>query len=320
MLASASRCPAASSSPPSVRMHRWADAVLLARVQDAEPLRLAAPMDAETALRADVLGASTGRPRVRVDARAQIRILLRRAQREPAVGVLADPAQHGLGGHGRRADPHRDGALDGQRVDPHLAQPIELALEGDLFLRPQPLEQRHLLAASPAARLEVLAQRLELAAASPDADAEPKAPAAQDVDLGRLLRHQRGLSRRQHQHRRHQLDRAGAPGNPGEQGQRLVQVSRVLANDLLGDPQVGEAQRLGARRELANRAEVVAKLAHRERDTDPHGLRSITGLGSSWVSSTDRSHRRCASSGSRLCGFGLARSGGPDISKRPLGP
>ena len=63
--------------------------------------------------------------------------------------------------------------------------------------RPERAQQGDLLLDAPAARMEVLAERLELDVVPADADAEPQAPAAEVVDLGRLLGDERRLALRQ---------------------------------------------------------------------------------------------------------------------------
>ena len=249
----------------------------LARVEDAEPLRFGAAMDAEAALGADAPRIAPGGARVVVDPGTETGELRRIAQCEPAVGVLSDAPQHGLAGNRCTPDPHGDRTLDRQWIDPDVLHRVELALEEHVSLRPELLQELHLLRAAPAAGREVLAQGPVLAAADPHTDAQPQPTAAQDVDLGDLLRDEHRRTRRKDQNGGHQLDRARARRQVREQGERLVKMARVLARDLLRDPQVREAELLGQRCELANRPEVVLELSNRERDADLHARAPPSG-------------------------------------------
>src|SRR5437667_8231382 len=102
---------------------------------------------------------------------------------KPAVGDLGHPLEHGLG---HAAHPHRDGALDGQRVD---AGPIEVmirAFEGHHRLGPELPYDGDLLADAAAPRVEVLLQGLVLDMVPADTPAEARASAGEDVNRSGL--------------------------------------------------------------------------------------------------------------------------------------
>ena len=122
-----------------------------------------------------------------------------------------------------RSEPDRDGALHGRRVDPDVAQPVPAALEGDEILAPEAAQDLHLLLHPPAPIAEVLVQGLELDRVPADADAEARAPAAEDVELGRLLGDQRGLALRQDEDRGGELDALGDRRQVGEEQERFME-------------------------------------------------------------------------------------------------
>ena len=77
----------------------------------------------------------------------------------------------------------------------------------------------------------------------------------------------------------HELDRPRARGDEAEQHERLVERLRgvvVLADDVVERDDVLEALVLGGRRELADRARVVADLVLREDDADLHARHPVT--------------------------------------------
>src|SRR5204863_3348243 len=82
-----------------------------------------------------------------------------------------------------------------------------------------------------AAIREVLAERLELDGVPADADAETQTSAREDVHLGRLLGDERGLTLRQDEDARDQLDAPCDGGAEAEEDERLVKIVlvRVLA-------------------------------------------------------------------------------------------
>ena len=92
---------------------------------------------------------------------------------------------------------------------------------------------------------------------------------------------ERGLALRQDDDAGDELDRARARGDEPEQHERLVKRLRgvvVLADHVVERDDVLEALVLGRRRELADRAGVVADLVLREDDADLHaGIVSRVG-------------------------------------------
>src|SRR5262249_57097055 len=72
--------------------------------------------------------------------------------REPAVGDLRHALEHGLG---HAAEPHRNGALDGQRIDALTIELMKGALEGHQRLDPELAHDRDLLGDAPAARVKI---------------------------------------------------------------------------------------------------------------------------------------------------------------------
>ena len=83
---------------------------------------------------------------------------------------------------------------------------VEAAVETDQILRPQATQHLDLLGLPRAAGLPVDAERLVFDVVPADADAEPQPPAAEDVDLGRLLGDEAGLALRRDQHAARQAD------------------------------------------------------------------------------------------------------------------
>ena len=132
--------------------------------------------------------------------------------------------------------------------------------------------------------MEVLAERLELDEVPAEPDAEPEVPASEDVDLGRLLRDERGLPLRQHEHAGDELEAGDDRGQVAEQDEQLVElvlgrvrpgpvgaVGDVGAEHVVEGEQVVVAELLHGLRELANAARVDADLGLREDDADLHG-------------------------------------------------
>ena len=128
-----------------------------------------------------------------------------------------------------RPDPQGDGTLHGRWIEPHVAQPVPAALEGDKVLAPEAAKDLHLLFHPPPPVAEVLVQGLELDRVPADADAEAHAPATEDVELGRLLGDERGLALREDEDGGRELDALGDRREVGEEQERLVEhpVARI---------------------------------------------------------------------------------------------
>ena len=128
------------------------------------------------------------------------------------------------------------------------------------------------------------AERVVLHRVPADADAESEAAFAQDVDLGRLLRHERGLPLREDDHAGDQLELRDA-GEEAEQHERLVErrVDVVGAGPTVVHRGVG-AEHVVVREEVRvserfdpcavrpHRAHVRADLGLREHHADLHRL------------------------------------------------
>ena len=105
------------------------------------PLGLARADDRDPGLHADLGRVTARRGGLRGDAVANHGKLVRAAEHEPSVTVLADAAHDGGARYGPRADPKRDRLLYGQRIDAGARNAIELTLEVDLLPCPELLEQ-----------------------------------------------------------------------------------------------------------------------------------------------------------------------------------
>src|SRR3989442_6505404 len=161
--------------------------------------------------------------------------------REVAVSEPRDPLHRGIG---VAAHPHRDRALHGQWVQPRAVDAMPASLGVHDLLGPEPAQERDLLLDAPSAVCELLAERLVLDEVPADTDAETEASAGEDIDLGRLLGDEGGLTLRQHDDRGPELElREG--GEPSEEHERLMEERALV---------VGEAVAAAA---VARRAENV---------------------------------------------------------------
>ena len=144
-----------------------------------------------------------------------------RAGREPAVGRLGYPPQHDVG----RRRPSRSGSA---------AAPAAGLMPACLTWSQRPskstsgsVQNRRIRATcsaqSPAAGVEVLAERLVLHEVPAAPDAKPEAAAAEHVHRRRLLGDQRRLSLRQDQHAGRQLDPLGRRREIAEEHEHLVE-------------------------------------------------------------------------------------------------
>ena len=146
-------------------------------------------------------------------------------------------------------------------------------------LAPEPLHQRDLRVHALPARVEVLAQRLVLERIPAHSEPEPQPATGEHVDLRSLLGGERGLPLRQDDDAGDELDRPRARGNEPEQHERLVKRLRgvvVLADHVVERDDVLEALVLGRRRELPDRARIVADLVLGEDDADLHDRHRVT--------------------------------------------
>ena len=164
---------------------------------------------------------------------------------------------------------------------------MPLPLEIDQLVRPQGTHQGHLLLAAPAAARIRDFQRLELLRLDADADSEAQSTAAQHVDLGGLLRDQRGLALRQHQHPGREADARSEAGEKSEEHEDLVkeifmvvhvgpalETGPVQAHHLIEGGDVGEAEPLHPLRVFAHRTRIGTDVELRKDDPDLHVLNS----------------------------------------------
>lgn len=142
-----------------------------------------------------------------------------RAPEEEAVARLGTPPQRGIA---EPPDPERD-RFGRAREDPGAGDRVELAVEADDGLRPQPTQQFDLFVRSSATGVEVLTEGVVLdpVPAHPDADTEPVA--RQDRDVGGLPGEQRGLALREDEDAGRELESLGTAGEVREQDERIVE-------------------------------------------------------------------------------------------------
>ena len=111
--------------------------------------------------------------------------------RKPTVAELPRPSERTRFG---RPEPHRDRTLDRQRRNPGTRHRVIAAGEGDARLGPQFAHQLDLLVGALASGRKSLSQSLILDGIPAEADPEAQSSAAEQVDLGRLLGDENGLS------------------------------------------------------------------------------------------------------------------------------
>jgi len=117
------------------------------------------------------------------------------------------------------------------------------------------------------------------------AHAEAQSPSREKVNIRRLPRHECGLTLRENQDPRGELDSLRDPGQIGEQHERIMkrvvlgvragQLARSVgmnrAEDVVVREDVVKTQVLGGWPDLPNRARVPSKLGLRIDNTDAHG-------------------------------------------------
>ena len=172
--------------------------------------------------------------------------------RRPAVREAPDAIEDTAG---HPAHPDRDRPLRAG-VDSRIAHPVEAPLECEQRLLPEPAQEPHLLLDAASPRAEVLTERLVLDVVPAVPDAEDQPAAGEQVDLRRLLRHQRGLPLGQDQDVRDQPQPRGHGREEAEQHQRLVNRRAVA----VGPEQVRVALAIGAEHVVRRHEEVVAEL------------------------------------------------------------
>jgi hypothetical protein len=189
-----------------------------------------------------------------------------------------------------------------------VLEAVELAVEREGVLGPEPAHQHHLFGLPPTAGVEVLVQGVVLDGVPADPDAESQPVPGQHRDLGGLLGHQHGLALRQDQHGGDELDPVRARGEEPEQHERLVErgvrVVRSLeaagpvpvdADHVVVHEEVGHAELLRALRERPHRPRVGADLVMRDDRADLHanGVCQTGTVTKSPGCRRHRRHRRC---------------------------
>ena len=208
-----------------------------------------------------------------------------RPLREEAVREASRAPERRLGG---AADPDRDRPLDGERVDPGARDAVPAALEVDDRLGPEPAHHLDLLLRAPAAVAEVLAERLELDEVPAEPDAEPEVPAREDVDLGRLLRDERGLPLRQHEHAGDELEPGRRPRRGSRRGRRARGTGARTCTARASRRGRRRRRRARGRRRAGGRSRAPATACANSRT--PPGSAPISVCGKTTPSFTDGSY------------------------------
>ena len=181
--------------------------------------------------------------------------------------------------------PDRNGALHRQGIEAGAIDVVPLASIGHHRLRPEGPHHRDLFLDAGAAGAEILAQGLELHAVPPNADTEPKPPAAEDVHLGGLFRRQHRVALWQDQDTRHQLDPPRQRCQVAEQDKHLVEhvlvgvahpsvPTRHGARDVVVDDEVLVADLFGGAGKLGHSRRAGSDLSLRKDHTDSHAASS----------------------------------------------
>ena len=105
---------------------------------------------------------------------------------------------------------------------------MEAPVEAHQALRPQAAQHLGLLGLARAARRPLRAQRFILDVVPSQPDAEPQAPAAQEIDLRRLLRDDPGLALRRDQNAAREPDGLGDRRQEAERHEGLVEGSLLI--------------------------------------------------------------------------------------------
>ena len=169
-----------------------------------------------------------------------------------------------------------------------MADAVELAAKVHDRLGPQRAQHGDLLRAAAAAIVEGLVEGLELDGVPAHADPKAQPAAAEDVDLGRLLGHERRLPLREDQDAGGQREPGGDGGEVRHQRQRLVDHGLVRVGSQRGvgvelrigpqhvvrDEEVVEAHRLHVADELADGPDVGPALRLGKDDAGLHGSRA----------------------------------------------
>src|SRR5688500_18210775 len=187
-----------------------------------------------------------------------------------------------LEGHfAKSTKPDRDGPRGlGQECRP--ANPVEAAREVDDRFSEQPPEQLDLLLLPGAAGTEVLTERLVLDVIPADSHAEAQPAAGQEINVGCLPGHERGLALRKNQDPSREMDSLGDAGQMREHHERVVKWI-VLG---VGTRQCRRAIGMNGTEHVVVREEVVKAEVFDRSPDPPNRVRISSNLGL-WVDDTD---------------------------------
>src|SRR5262245_38316538 len=161
-------------------------------------------------------------------------------------------------------------------------------VERHQLVRPQPAEHIDLLLDPHAPVGELLVERLVLHPVAADTHAEAQPAPGEQVELGRLLGDEDGLTLRQDQDAGHQFEPVGHRTEVAEQDERLVVGDvvgvhlltggpvGVATDDVLGDEQMVEPGFLDGLGELLVEARVGPEVRVTERDPELHSEMNVT--------------------------------------------
>src|SRR5713226_650970 len=192
------------------------------RLDAAAPFVLVEPLNADPGVDAELRAIAAGRRQVAIElVQVTLHPIIRRsARRHPAVPDPRGAPEHGLCG---APEPDRDGTPNGQGIDAGIVDDVVRALVRDERLGPELAQDLDLLLDTAPTRPELFAERVVLDVVPADADAEAQAASAQDVDLGGLLGHERGLALRQDEDAGDELELGGDRRQESEEHHELVE-------------------------------------------------------------------------------------------------
>src|SRR5262249_12039518 len=147
----------------------------------------------------------------------------------------------------------------------------EAPLEAHQALAPQATQHLDLFGLARAARLPFRAERFILNVVPSEPDAEPQAPAAQEIDLRRLLGDDPGLALRGDQNAAREADGLGDRRQEAERHKGLVEgrllviernpaIPRRRAEDVIGYLDIGVAEVFRSLRPIADLRRIVADI------------------------------------------------------------
>src|SRR5215475_14246124 len=197
-----------------------------------------------------------------------LRLRVRCHDRHPAV---AEPRRAPHRGVRRTPEPDRDRPLHRRRHDADFVEIVEAPLEAHEALAPQAAQHLGLFGLARAARLPLCAERFILDVVPSQTDAEPQAPAAQEIDLRRLLRDDSSLALRRDQNAAREPDGLGDRRQEAERHEGLVEVSLLVvelnpaiprrrSEDVIGYLDIGVAEIFRRLRPIADLRGIVADI------------------------------------------------------------